>query len=469
MTFLSPTFVFVFLPIVLSVYYIAPKNRRVDLLPIISSVFFVCLNISNIFSLAYYLLVMLGVIVALKCYKKKRNKSWLIGLEIFVLLISVAMVSYHLVSSGELQYIAGLLICLMAVESLCSDIRNERGRVPDTIWEGLIYVTFFPISVVGPVVRYGDFIEKLDSISFSLDRFLKGLVRFLLGFIKCVAIYAVLRFEYESILGLSGSFGLMVYIFTAALCGIAVYAFLSGYSGMARGIALMLGIDIERDFGTPLLSVAPSDYARNFLTSFSTFIKSYIVTPVCNIFGQTRFGRIVACILSGACYVFIFCRSADTALILLVPACVLAYFVMFKPRSKRMRIPTLIKPISFIITFTLMSLVWNFISYRSVLAIDDLIRGVIKQPFEYASYDVLKVILNGKNIFVPILAALIIWFVSWAFRVEESYEKESFAKAELVYKSVALFLLIILFMFCVMFLLPQFPKFVFTGFESYFI
>ena len=82
MTFLSPSFMFIFLPIVLSLYAMMPKFRRIDLLPIISSVFFVCVNIHDLLSLVYYLAIAIAVIVALRIYKKTKKRESLIWLEV---------------------------------------------------------------------------------------------------------------------------------------------------------------------------------------------------------------------------------------------------------------------------------------------------------------------------------------------------------------------------------------------------
>ena len=470
MTFMSPTFVFIFLPIFLSLFYIAPKNRRIDMLPIASAVFFVCLNISDIYSLGYYFAMVLGVIFAVRLYKKTKNKLCLISLCILASAASVMIIFNRLANSFEIYHHAGLVICLFSVISLCIDIMSENGRAPDSIWEALIYVTFFPISVVGPFVRYGDFIEKLDKIEYTIEKFFKGLVRFLAGFVLCAGVSAVLRAEYNEISKLSGQFGMLVYVFSAMICGIEIYTFFMGYSNMARGISLMLGIDLDRDFGNPMANASPVDYVRRFFTGLAVFCRTYIAFPIDNAFGKTMFGRLIACIISGGFYVFLICRSAESALALLLPACIVSYFVMFRPKSKRIKIGNALKVPFGILTVFIMSLVWNLVSIGSVDVFVAGFKEAASFKLDQATYEVLGVILSWQNFIIPAISAFAAEFAIRALKAD-SLEGDSgeLRVGQMVWRSVAIVLLVAVFVMCVFMILPRFPSLVYYGFKYSFI
>ncbi len=466
MTFLSPAFLFALLPTVLTVYAIAPKYRRAELLPIISTVFFVCANIHDVLSLVYYLLAALSFVMALKLYKKTKRTVWLHGLRILAAFAAVASAYYKLFFGNFAVEHVGLLIMLMAIVSICSDILRGEGRMPDTPWDGLIYITFFPTSVIGPFVSYGDFIEKLDNIQFSAENFTRGAVRLMIGFVKCLAISSVLNQAYEGIISAEGYMGLMIFLLAAFILGLKVYYFLSGYSDMARGIALMLGIDLKKDFSNPFLNSTPASYLRRFLRSFSSFARRYVARPIESAFSGGFGGRIVGSLLVGAFYVMLISSSAASASLIFIPASVAAYFVMYRSsKNRRLNIPKALKIPFGMLTFLAISVVWVIIKLQSVGSLEEIMGEVLTQNIFNAPHSVLSVLTSAKYWCLPIFGAAA---VSLASRVldPETVEGDC-TRLQIVFKLVASAIIFAAFIMSVIFLLPQFPEL--TGFDRGFV
>lgn len=466
MTFLSPAFLFALLPIILIVYAVAPKYRRAELLPIISTVFFVCANIHDVFSLAYYLVAAASFVAALKLYKKTKKDVWLHGLRILAAAAAVVSAYYKLFFGNSAVEHIGLLIMLMAIVSICSDILRGEGRVPDTPWDGLIYITFFPTSVIGPFVSYGDFIEKLDNIRFSAENFTRGAVRFMIGFVKCLAISSVLGQAYEGIISADGYMGLMVFLLAAFVLGLKVYYFLSGYSDMARGIALMLGIDLKKDFSNPFLNSTPASYLRRFLRSFSSFAGRYVARPIENVFSGGFGGRLVGSLLVGAFYVILISSSAASASLIFIPASVAAYFVMYRSsKDRRLRIPKVLKIPFGILTFLAISVVWVIIKLQSIGGLEEIMGEVFTQNIFNAPHSMLSVVTSAKYWTLPILGSVAVGLASKALD-SESVEGD-YTRLQIVIKLIASMMLFATFIMSVIFLLPQFPEL--TGFDRGFV
>ena len=74
MTFLSPTFIFLFLPLMLAVYAPISKFRKTDIIPVIGTVFFVCININSPIGLVYLVFVQALIIVSTAAAKKTKKK-----------------------------------------------------------------------------------------------------------------------------------------------------------------------------------------------------------------------------------------------------------------------------------------------------------------------------------------------------------------------------------------------------------
>jgi D-alanyl-lipoteichoic acid acyltransferase DltB (MBOAT superfamily) len=380
-----------------------------------------------------------------------------LALGIVATIAVVAALIYRFARGEAAVYHVGLIVCLAAVISMCFDVLSNQGRVPDTAWEALVYVAFFPIMPAGPFVRYGDFIEKLDKLEFSTENLLKGIVRFVLGFIKCVAISAVLGRVYDETMALCGGFGLSVYIFLAAICGVRIYTFFSGYSDMGRGIALMLGIDIKKDFGDPFLNSTPVNYIKRLFRSLSEFCKLYIVSPINRLFGYRMIGKIVACAAAGCYYVFLVCKTPEMALILFLPFAILSYFVMYRSRVNRGVKPMWRRLLGTLLTFALSSVVWMLISLGSLAEIGEAISHIIEIPVFHAEYRVLSTIASYKNMIVPTVSGVLVFVISKILLADGVEREGDISVKTLVVRSVALTLLAIMFVLTVIALLPQFP------------
>ena len=441
----------------MAIYAMTPRLRRVDLLPMISSVFFVCVNLHDMLSLIYYLLISICSAVAIRVYKKTKKSSALITLGAVASVCAILALIYRFTFGDRAVYHVGLLVCLAAVISMCFDVLANQGRVPDTPWEALVYITFFPVMPAGPFVRYGDFIEKLDGISFSTGNFLKGIVRFLVGFIKCVAISAVLGRIYDNVMALEGSFGLAIYVLMAVICGVRIYTFFSGYSDMGRGIALMLGIDIKKDFGDPFINSTPANYVRRFFRSLSEFCKLYIVSPIMRLFRRSRFGRAVACAAAGSYYGLLVCKTPEMALILFVPFAVLSYTVMLFPKRKQAS-PSLYKRIpGAILTFALTSVTWMLISLGSLAEIGEILENIASNGIFYSEYRVIGELANFENIVVPTVVGALVFAISRVLDVEGAPREDDISVRTFVIRAIALTVLSLMFVISVVALLPQFP------------
>ncbi len=466
MTFLSPTFLFVLLPIVMTVYAVAPKYRRVELLPIISTVFFVCINIHDVFSLVYYLAAAFFLVAAIKLYKKTKKSAWLNGLRILAAVGAVVSAYYNLFFGDDAVQHVGILIMLMSVVSICSDVLRAEGRVPDTPWDGLIYITFFPTAIIGPFISYGDFVEKLDNAEFSVENFTRGAVRLMTGFVKCLAIASVLGQAYEGIISAEGNMGLMIFLLAAFILGLRVYAFLSGYSDMARGIALMLGIDLKKDFSNPFLNSTPASYLRRFLRSFSSFAMRYVARPIDAAFSGGVGGRIVGSLLVGAFYVILISSSAASASLIFIPASLAAYFVMYRSsKDRRLKISTALKIPFGILTFLLISVVWVVIKLQSIGALEEITSELFTQNVFNAPHSMLSVLTSPKYWLLPLFGWITVGVASQILDREPA--EGDYTSLQIVIKLLASAMLFAAFIISVILLLPQFPEL--TGFDRGFV
>lgn len=171
-------------------------------------------------------------------------------------------------------------ISFFTFQSLSYIIDVYRGKIePLNRWiDYLFYVSFFPGLVAGPIVRARDFIPQMYRHPvLSRAQLGEGLFLIICGlFKKCViSDYISLNFVdriFDAPLlytGLENLLGVYGY-------ALQIYCDFSGYSDMAIGIALLLGIRFNINFDSPYQSATITEFWRRWHISLSSWLKDYL-------------------------------------------------------------------------------------------------------------------------------------------------------------------------------------------------
>lgn len=160
------------------------------------------------------------------------------------------------------------------------DIHRKKIKLPSII-DYLLYMSFFPHLVAGPIVRAKDFLPQLKKrIKVSNSQINEGLFLITKGFIK-KAIIADFIAQYVDIIyatpnGISGVEA------TFAVLGYALQIFcdFSGYTDMAIGIALLLGYKLCLNFDSPYKATHITAFWRKWHISLSSWLRDFIYIPL---------------------------------------------------------------------------------------------------------------------------------------------------------------------------------------------
>lgn len=164
--------------------------------------------------------------------------------------------------------------------------RDPRREVSDfgTYWS---YILFFPHLIAGPILRTADVLPQFRARyrAFAV-RLFYGFVIFSVGLGKKM-IFADQIGQAVSTLPLEKNF----YENLLAMYGFyfQIYADFSGYTDMALGLAIILGIRLPRNFNRPFLATSPADFWRRWHISLSTWLRDYLYVPL----GGNRHGPAV--------------------------------------------------------------------------------------------------------------------------------------------------------------------------------
>ncbi len=174
-------------------------------------------------------------------------------------------------------------ISFYTFQSMSYTIDVYRGHVRATrnFLDFACYVTLFPQLVAGPIVRYRDLADQLRQRSVGVSTFARGVERFIIGLGKKVIVANTVAIASDKIFALSLTdltFGLA---WLAVTCyTIQIYFDFSGYSDMAIGLGLMFGFAIPENFNYPYSAHNVQDFWRRWHISLSTWFRDYLYIPL---------------------------------------------------------------------------------------------------------------------------------------------------------------------------------------------
>ncbi len=250
---------------------------------------------------SFVLLVILSAIVDFflsNAIYRTKNKSGKTGLLVLSIVFNLGMLFYfkytnffisvsnEMFNTGfnPLHILLPVGISFYTFENLSYTIDVYRGSFKPArkFMDYLLFLSFFPKLVMGPIVRAHDFVPQIDKPYYVSERdFAKGFYLIIAGLIKKLVIsdYITLNlvnyvFDNPALhTGVENLFALYGY-------AMVIYCDFSGYSDVAIGMALWLGFKIPPNFLSPYQSSNITEFWRRWHISLSSWLKDYLYIPL---------------------------------------------------------------------------------------------------------------------------------------------------------------------------------------------
>ncbi len=163
------------------------------------------------------------------------------------------------------------------------DIKAERNFIRYTA-----FISFFGTIISGPICRAGKILPQLEKKRIlDIQKICDALRLMLFGYFKWIAIANVLGLFVNEVFGSAQnstdimlSYSGATLMLSAILWALQLYFEFSGYSDIARGVALIFGIDIPVNFKTPYFSTNFSSFWGAWHISLSSWLQDYVFTPL---------------------------------------------------------------------------------------------------------------------------------------------------------------------------------------------
>lgn len=300
MVFSSYIFVFIFLPLALAGYYLAPRRLKHLVLTIFSYAFYGWANPSFVFLLLFSTAVVFycGLIIGSEVQETRRRRAALVvpivvtlGILGFFKYFNFGVENYNALANAlgleHLQWETVLRVTLpLGISfytfqsiSYAVDVYRRDAKPIRNFVDFACYVAMFPQLVAGPIIRFREIDDQLRSREHTLEKFARGVAFFSLGMAKKIMLanpcgkIADTCFAAGSLSVGDAWYGILAYAFQ-------IYFDFSGYSDMAIGLGLMLGFVFPKNFDSPYRSKSITEFWRRWHLSLSFFLRDYLYVPL---------------------------------------------------------------------------------------------------------------------------------------------------------------------------------------------
>jgi alginate O-acetyltransferase complex protein AlgI len=247
--------------------------------------------------LAGYTLV--NYLLGMALISAKRRRRWLLALAVTIDLVPLVVCKYYGFFAFNLSELLGGLglgsslpllelvipvgISFTTFRGISYVVDTYRGQADSpSLLEFSLYMSFFPYLAAGPIVRTGELLPQLGSRSRKdgVDAS-RALYLIALGLVKKVVIGDFLaRSLVDGVFAAPGQYSSLDVVIGIHAYAVQIYCDFSGYTDMAIGVALLLGIALPQNFDRPYTAESLREFWRRWHMTLSRWLRDYLYIPL---------------------------------------------------------------------------------------------------------------------------------------------------------------------------------------------
>lgn len=307
MVFSSTIFLWLFLPLVIIINFLAKRKYKNYILLLASLIFYAWGEPKYIIWMLISITANYFFGILIEHYKSDRIRKLILVISVVANLSYIGYFKYYnffgdilnsilgkeVMTLKEIALPIGISFYTFQALSYVIDVyrsKKENGplKAQRNILNVALYVSLFPQLIAGPIVKYYDIENEIYKREESVNRMAYGIKRFVYGLSKKVLISNVLAQVADGIF--SGS----VYDLGTTITWIGIISYtlqiyydFSGYSDMAIGLGHMIGFTFLENFNYPYISKSISEFWKRWHISLSSWFREYLYIPL----GGNRKGK----------------------------------------------------------------------------------------------------------------------------------------------------------------------------------
>ena len=306
MVFVSPIFIFIFLPLTLACYALAEFSRRKWIKNTV--LLFFSLVFYSWGGLIYLLLLMFSIVVNYGLGRLLENSTHRKKILILSIIYNIGILfifkyfNFFINTIEDFAELAhmdltlavpaitlpiGISFFTFQIMSYIFDVYQNKVEVQKNILDLALYIMLFPQLIAGPIVRYIDVNREIKQRRTSLNMVHDGLIRFMIGFNKKIFLANGLGYVADTIFSEIHLVN-TPHAWLGAICyALQIYMDFSSYSDMAIGLGKLFGFHFLENFDYPYISTSIKEFWRRWHISLSSWFRDYVYIPL----GGNRHGK----------------------------------------------------------------------------------------------------------------------------------------------------------------------------------
>ncbi|MDR3553404.1 MAG: MBOAT family O-acyltransferase [Syntrophobacteraceae bacterium] len=173
--------------------------------------------------------------------------------------------------------------------SYCIDVYRDPQQLLRNPVDVLLFVSFFPTILAGPIMRAKQFVPQVDHPCQDSRSFQEGFALILSGLFKKLVISSYLSEHIvRDVFQAPAGFSSLTVLIAVYAYSVQIYCDFSGYSDIAIGIAQLMGYRLPPNFGIPYAVSNVQEFWQHWHISLSTWLRDYLYIPL----GGSRKGKV---------------------------------------------------------------------------------------------------------------------------------------------------------------------------------
>ena len=301
MVFSSMVFLCIFLPVVFLLHLLLPGIRAKNGMLLLASLAFYAYG-EPVYVILMIASAFVNYLSALLIGRKPAGKKAVMAVNVILNLGVLVLFKYTGFLAESVNTILGTAIPVPSIRlpigisfftfqamSYVIDVYRGVTGAQKNFGKVLLYISFFPQLIAGPIVKYHDIAQEIENRTQTVDGVTDGIRRFIVGLSKKVLISNTVGLVADTLFAadVSGLNAAAAWIGAVSYM-LQIYFDFSGYSDMAIGLGEMFGFHFKENFNYPYISGSIREFWRRWHMSLSGWFQEYLYIPL----GGSRKGKI---------------------------------------------------------------------------------------------------------------------------------------------------------------------------------
>ena len=301
MVFSSMVFLCIFLPVVFLLHLLLPGIRAKNGMLLLASLAFYAYG-EPVYVILMIASAFVNYLSALLIGKNPAGKKAVMAVNVILNLGVLVLFKYTGFLAESVNTILGTAIPVPSIRlpigisfftfqamSYVIDVYRGVTGAQKNFGKVLLYISFFPQLIAGPIVKYHDIAQEIENRTQTVDSVTDGIRRFVVGLSKKVLISNTVGLVADTLFAadVSGLNAAAAWIGAVSYM-LQIYFDFSGYSDMAIGLGEMFGFHFKENFNYPYISGSIREFWRRWHMSLSGWFQEYLYIPL----GGSRKGKI---------------------------------------------------------------------------------------------------------------------------------------------------------------------------------